>query len=93
MLLYFYLWDDAMAHSEIDRIQLLAIVMQCLNAVDHDLKRALEFAAAEILVFRTRATAGHRRSQTMTIDIEQVHALVWSTETISHVFETKGINE
>jgi hypothetical protein len=82
-----------MAHSEIDRIRLLAIVMQCLDAVDHDLKRALEFAAAEILLLRTYASAGHRRSQTMTIDIEQVPALVWSTETISYEFETKGINE
>jgi hypothetical protein len=82
-----------MAHGEIDRIQLLAIVMQCLDAVDHDLKRALEFAAAEILVLRTYASAGHRRSQTMTVDIEQVPALVWSPETISYEFETKGINE
>ena len=82
-----------MAHSEIDRIRLLAIVMQCLDAVDHDLKRALEFAAAEILLLRTYASAGHRRSRTMTIDIEQVPALVWSTETISYEFETKGINE
>ncbi|GLS20106.1 hypothetical protein GCM10007874_31230 [Labrys miyagiensis] len=91
-----------MTPGEIDQNRLLAVVMQCLDAADHDLQRALEVAAAEILALRTCASAGQRRlrpwiettpPEPMTVTINQVPALQWRAESSSTDFDTKGIDE
>ena len=51
----------------------------------------MELAAAEILVLRTHSSTGYRRSVAQTIEIDDVPALLWSTEAISQELDTKEI--
>jgi hypothetical protein len=67
--------------------------MDCLDAADHDLKRALELATARILMLQCHSGAGHRRFKLTSIEIDHAPQLLWSTETTHEEHATQRMDE
>jgi len=66
--------------KRINSKEIADIVSFCLESAGHDLPRALELAAAEILALRAGASAGLARSRSWITTPNDVPTLAWSVQ-------------